>query len=115
MSGYQKVGVYPFNPTVIKPYKLSNASGLAVKFNEAMPKVVEPHGSESSVHTVESDPGPSVTSALSEDQMNLFQARHENGYGIYEDPMYVEWLQQQHPDALPEDISLACTAAEDLS
>ena len=36
-------------------------------------------------------------------------------YDIYEDPMYVEWLRQQHPDALPEDISLACTAADNLS
>ena len=47
--------------------------------------------------------------------MNLFQTRYESGYDIYEDPMYVKWLQQQHPDHLPEDMSLACTFVEDLS
>jgi len=114
MSSYWKVGAYPFNPTAIKPYEFSNASGSAMKLNEAIPKVVEPHGYESSVHIVESNPGPSVTSASSEDQINLFKTTYENGYDIYEDPMYVEWLRQQHPDALPEDISLACTSAEDL-
>ena len=115
MSGYWKVGIYPFYPTAFKPYEFSNTSGSAMKLSETMPKVTKPHGSESSVRVVESDPGPSVTSVPSEDQMNLFQTRYENGYDIYEDPMYVEWLRQQHPDALPEDISLACTAADDLS
>ena len=67
MSGYRKVGVYPFNLTAIKPYEFSNDFGLAMKLNEAIPKVVEPHGSESSVHIIESDPRPSVTSAPSED------------------------------------------------
>ena len=86
-----------------------------MKLNEAIPKVVEPHGSESSVHILESDSGPSVTSAPSEDQMNLFQTRYKNGYDIFEDSMYVEWLRKQHPDSLPENISLACTSAEDLS
>ena len=26
-------------------------------------------------------------------------------YSVYEDPMYMEWLQQQHPDALHEDVT----------
>jgi len=95
MSGYRKVGIYPFDPTVIKLYEFSNTFGSAMKLSKTVPKVAEPHGSESSVHVVESDPGPSVTSVPSEDQMNLFQTRYENGYDIlYEDPMYVEWLWQ---------------------
>ena len=53
-----------------------------MKLNEAIPKVVKPHGSESSLHVVESDPGPSVTSVPSEGQINLFQTRYENGYDI---------------------------------
>ena len=112
MSGYRKVGIYPFDPTAIKPYEFCNASGSAMKLNETIPKVTEPHGSESSVHVVESDPGPLVTFVPSKEQMNLFQTRYENGYDIYEDPMYVEWLL---PDTLPKGISLACTAADDLS
>jgi len=78
MSGYRKVGIYPFYQTAIKPYEFSNTSGSAMKLSETMPKVTKPHGSESSVRVVESDPGPSVTSVPSEDQMNLFQTRYEN-------------------------------------
>ena len=78
MSSYRKVGIYPLDPTAIKPYEFSNASGSAMKLCETIPKVTEPHCSESSVRVVESDPGPSVTSVPSEDQMNLFQTRYEN-------------------------------------
>jgi len=32
---------------------------------------------------------------------------------IYHNPMYVEWLYQQHPDVLPESLLQAGTSAID--
>ena len=60
VSGYREIGVYPFDPTSIKPYEFFeiNTSGSEMKANKAICKVVAPHGSESSVHMVGSDPGP---------------------------------------------------------
>ena len=39
----------------------------------------------------------------------MFQRRYDNGYNIYDDQMYVSWLQQQYPDDLPENLSLSTT------
>ena len=30
-----------------------------------------------------------------------FQRRFDNGYYIYDDPLYLDWLRQEHPDSLP--------------
>jgi len=31
----------------------------------------------------------------------LFQRRFDNGYNIYDDPLYLGWLRQEHPDSIP--------------
>jgi len=33
--------------------------------------------------------------------VELFQKRFDNGYDIYDDQLYVDWLRQEHPDCLP--------------
>jgi len=53
--------------------------------------------------------------SFSKDQINLFERKYDNYYDIYDDQMYVAWLQQQHPDDLPVELSLASTSAEDIS
>ena len=35
---------------------------------------------------------------------SLFQNRFENGYDLYHDNMYVDWLRQEHPDSLPDGL-----------
>ena len=116
VSGFRKVDVYPFNSTAIKPYDNSSISN---KIPEAtpvmMPAVTQPneHSSVSrdgfSEHSLEeSGPGLSPVS-YSEGQIKLFQRRYDNGYNIYDDQMYVSWLQQQHPDDFPENLSSSTT------
>ncbi|XP_065896215.1 ras guanine nucleotide exchange factor glfB-like [Dysidea avara] len=116
VSGFRKVGVYPFNSTAIKPYDNSSISN---KIPEAtpvmMPAVTQPNERSSvsqdgfSEHNLEeSGPGLSPVS-YSEEQIELFQRRYDNGYNIYDDQMYVSWLQQQHPDDLPENFSSSTT------
>ena len=34
---------------------------------------------------------------------------------MYDDQMYLAWLQQQHPDDLPVELLLASTSVEDIS
>jgi len=34
--------------------------------------------------------------------VELFQKRFDNGYDIYDDQMYVDWLRQEHPDCLQD-------------
>ena len=110
------MGVYPFNSTAIKPYDNSSISN---KIPEAtpvmMPAVTQPNERSSvsqdgfSEHNLEeSGPGLSPVS-YSEEQIELFQRRYDNGYNIYDDQMYVSWLQQQHPDDLPENLSSSTT------
>ena len=36
------------------------------------------------------------------EQLLLYERRYENGYNIFTDDSYVEWLLENHPDALPE-------------
>jgi len=110
MSGYRKVGVYPFDPTAIKPYESSNITALNP--NECITESTAQDKFESGLE--QKDPVPSAAS-LSEDQVKLFQRRFDNGYDIYDDPVYVEWLRQQHPDVLPENLLLTSTSTIDLS
>ena len=82
--GFRKVGVYPFDPAAIKPYETSKAPTVKTP-SESLPN-------ESEESRIESGHGPSATAPLSEEQIILFERRYENGYAIYEDRLYVEWL-----------------------
>ena len=117
VSGFRKVGVYPFNSTAIKPYDNSSISN---KIPEAtpvmMPAVTQPNECSSvsqdgfSEHSLEESGLGLSPVSYSEEQIELFQRRYDNGYNIYDDQMYVSWLQQQqHPDDLPENLSSSTT------
>ena len=41
---------------------------------------------------------------FSAEQFELFNHRYDNGYNLYNNQDYVAWLQQYHPDSLPDDL-----------
>ena len=43
--------------------------------------------------------------SFTEDQVTLFERRYDNGYNLYHDKMYVAWLQQEHPECVPNDLA----------
>ena len=98
VSGFRKVGVYPFNSTAIKPYDSCPSSN---KMKAATP-VMTPESAVIQPNEASSDPqnqfnkqsleesGPALLPvSFSEGQIELFQRRYENGYDIYNDQMYV--------------------------
>ena len=43
------------------------------------------------------------TQKFTDEQLQLFEKRAEEGYNLYTDPAYVSWLEQYHPELLPSD------------
>ena len=43
-------------------------------------------------------------SVFTEEDVCLFRNRFENGYDLYHDNRYVDWLRQEHPDSLPDGL-----------
>ena len=41
--------------------------------------------------------------SFTEEQVDLFQRRYEEGFNLYTDLCYVNWLEIHHPEALPND------------
>ena len=41
---------------------------------------------------------------FTEEDICLFQNMFENGYDLYHDNLYVDWLRQEHPDSLPDGL-----------
>ena len=78
-SGYCTTGVYPFNPNAILD-KLSNSE---VSSDEGL--------SSESLEGVTFSPG----------MIKKFEKRFNNGYNIFTDKSYVQWLRKFHPDYLP--------------
>ena len=78
-SGFRTTGVCPFNPDAI----LS-------KF---------PKQKETDESTTSKSPAKPVT--FSAETVKKFERRFENGYNIYTDPAYVQWMRMYHPDHLP--------------
>ena len=78
-SGFRTTGVCPFNPDAI----LS-------KF---------PKQKETDESTTSKSPAKPVT--FSVETVKKFERQFENGYNIYTDPAYVQWMRMYHPDHLP--------------
>ena len=61
----------------------------------------------SSSDTDKQQSGLELSSAIppkfSIEQEESFQKRFDEGYNLYIDPNYVEWLAVNHPEALPDD------------
>ena len=49
--------------------------------------------------TTSKSPAKPVT--FSAEMVKKFERRFENGYNIYTDPAYVQWMRMYHPDHLP--------------
>ena len=43
-------------------------------------------------------------------QIKLFQTRFENGYNIYNEKDYISWLELNHPEAAPSNLTCIDTA-----
>ena len=98
-SGFQKAGVYPFNPDAIKiPTDSQHQSECT---------------DQSSV-TALSNPAQAVLSSpplvFTADQEALNQRRYEENYDLY-DPEYFSWLEMHHPDAMPLEQHLRIEAS----
>ena len=52
----------------------------------------------------------SSTSTFTSMQIELFQTRFEDGYNIYNDKDYVSWLELNHPEAAPSNLTCIDTA-----
>ena len=76
-SGFCTTGVYPFNPKAIldKLSEVSSDKGSSSKSSEVI--------------------------TFSPEMIKKYEKRFENGYNIFTDKSYVQWLKKFHPDHLP--------------
>ena len=98
ISGFRKVGVCPFNATTTKPY---------IDVGDASDEIPSSSSGGSFNHDDNGIPNQylgNVEGLVHHDEdarIKLFQWRFNNGYDIYDDPLYLDWLRQEHPDSLP--------------
>ena len=99
ISGFRKTGICPLDSTAIKisaPSEKKSESPSEMEFDPT--------------ENAESDSSDSLCNVqlplpvFSAEQFELFNHRYENGYNLYNDQDYVAWLQQYHPDSLPDDL-----------
>ena len=108
-SGFRKAKIYPFDATAIKPITASQVMVSAkdpTSIDTATQEAVEKLDESSSSTATSCKENISFT----EDQVTLFQKRYDNGYNLYHDDIYVAWLQQEHPESLPDDIVIPDTS-----
>ena len=118
MAGFRKTGVHPFNPNAITVPAIN--SSFSSENASAMSAHVD--GSDEVMTTDDDftpplfdDPGPSSEiNEYSPDQLVLFQKRYENGYDVFLDEDYVDWLSYKHPEALPEHLCKNATGEDPL-
>ena len=105
ISGFRKVGVCPFNATAIQPYSntLSDENSYSSS-NETISKDSNHSLTEKDTEVVSSENSSSHQYTFAEEDICLFQKRFENGYDLYHDTHYVDWLRQEHPDSLPNGL-----------
>ena len=100
-SGFEKAGIIPFNPDRL----LKRCPGTEGTFVTRLKKksecseeiLTDPHNFQSSLPMC---PGANVSS----DKEYLFQGCFEEGYDLY-DEEYFRWLESNHPDLLPNQVS----------
>ena len=107
ISGFREVGVCPFNATAIQPYSdvLSDENSCSSS-NEASGNEVISNQSltEKNAEFIVNENSSSHQYTFTEEDICLFQNRFENGYGLYHDNLYVDWLRQEHPNSLPDGL-----------
>ena len=90
-AGFRHTGIYPFNPNVI----LDKIEEVCVDNTESNVHV----GDES----VQSNiiPEQQNHSRFSQETIRLYEERYSNGFDIYTED-YVAWLQEVHPESVPQ-------------
>lgn len=91
VSGFRKCGIYPFNRDAIP---------VSDEQDESEPPANEEL--DSSPVNAESTRTTSPLVNFTDDQIDLFTRRLEEGYDLF-DPQYVQWLKLNHPLAVPAD------------
>ena len=97
--------MYPFDAKAIKPL-ISSQVTASEEEHSSSDTATQETGAKLN-ESVCSSSGISLKDtniSFTEDQISLFQQRHDNGYNLYNDRMYVSWLQQKHPECLPNDL-----------
>ena len=93
VAGFRKAGVYPFNRNKITvPTTIASKTAMKSPARDAKANSV----------TSASLPTPPRTVVFTEEQVAKFELRLEEGYDL-PDPEYLQWLELNHPDALPSD------------
>ena len=108
VSGFKKVGICPYNAMAIKFYATASLETTSQQSDDNQRKYGALNSSVSSCDSQENikDFEEHISDvSFTEDQITLFQQRFDNGYDLYHDSMYVAWLQQEHPEALPSSSS----------
>ena len=124
INGFRKTGICPFNRSaIIIPESDTSSSSLEDDSNvqgddNSSSLQVQGDDSSSSLEddsTVKRDDNhilhgdnlrssPELFSSFSDDKLALFQRRFESGYDLFIDQDYVTWLQENHPDNLPDEL-----------
>ena len=102
IAGFRKVGVCPFNPSAIQPY--SDALSDENSFSSSNETISDQSFIEKDTEVVENEKFSMRQSVFTEEDVCLFRNRFENGYDLYHDNRYVDWLRQEHPDSLPDGL-----------
>ena len=105
ISGFKTCGVHPYNSAAIKVPGDSSKS-----MSSAAPRidVISNATSSAAPHTdaISNASRPEQvcdTQKFTDEQLQLFKKRAEEGYNLYTDPPYVSWLEQYSPEHLPSD------------
>ena len=91
VAGFRTCGVYPFSRSAVNP---SSSSQKEAGSSLTSQVVESPPPTDDNAHS-------SHEGELSRDEEELFRKRFEEGYDIYTDGRYVQWLKEHHPDTLP--------------
>ena len=117
--GFKTCGVQPYNSAAIKvpgdclkPMSsvaprtdaISNATLSATPDTNAISNATSsaaPH--TDAISNASSPEQVCDTQKFTDEQLQLFEKRAEEGYNLYTDPAYVSWLEQYNPELLPSD------------
>ena len=102
IAGFKTCGVFPFDRNAVKAVPTHEMNTLPSEKSagnfEKTAEAVAKNMSEELVVTEKED-----TEIFSAEQEQLFMRRFEEGYDLSTDPVYNQWLKENHPELLPAD------------
>ena len=105
ISGFKTCGMHPYNSDAIKvPGDSLKPMSSAAPRTDAISNATSPTAPHTDAISNASSPEQVCdTRKFTEEQLQLFEKRAEEGYNLYTDPAYVSWLKRYHPELLPSD------------